>query len=194
MRKTACFIFLSFLVSGCAYISQNLKVEPSANILSSQVGAGKKIGLCVVDEREDRIIGNRSNVYGMKTAKITTDQDVPEILQTAMSDGLRKKGFLPVAKDESATSMKVELRVLAYDVEMGFWTGGNIGKSTIKIVATNAAGQTYEKMYHGQREIRTCFLGSQETNAKVVNCAFSAAIENIFNDKDLIDFLVKEEK
>ncbi|MEW6101853.1 MAG: YajG family lipoprotein [Candidatus Omnitrophota bacterium] len=71
------------------------------------------------------------------------------------------------------------------------WTGGNIGKSTIKVIATNPAGKTYEKSYHGQKEIRTCFIGSQETNSQVVNCAFDAAIENIFKDDELMQFLAK---
>lgn len=190
INKLALVLAILISISGCAYIDQNLKLEPQLAIAPSQVGAGTKIGLQVLDERSEQLVGKRMNGYGFATAKISNNQDLVGILTDSITKGLAKKGFLPVKKDDSSTSMRVELRVLQYDTAMGLWTGGNIGKATIKVVATSPLGKTYEKSYHGQKEIRTCFVGSQETNSKVVNCAFDSAIENIFKDDELINFLL----
>lgn len=190
MNRNIVLLLLFFSsISGCAYIDQNLKVDPQFSIVPSQLGAGTKVSLLVLDERSDQLIGRRANGYGFASAKIETDQDLTEVLRESISKGLVKKGFVPVGKDGSPTFMRVELRVLAYDTAVGLWTAGNIGKSTIKVAATSPAGKTYEKTYHGKKEVRTCFIGSQETNSKVINYAFDAAIENIFKDEELMKFL-----
>lgn len=84
-----------------------------------------------------------------------------------------------------------ELRTLKYETAVGLWTGGNIGTAAIKVIATNPKGKTYEKSYRGQKEIRTAFVGSQETNAKVINGALNDVIAKIFEDKELMKFLAQ---
>jgi uncharacterized lipoprotein YajG len=184
------FMVLFFSLSGCAYIDQNLSVKPDLSFSSDNIGGGKKIALRVVDDRDDQLIGKRGVQY-MPGGKISTDQDLVEVLKNALSDGLRKKGFEPVGENDPSLSMKVELRSLAYTTAMGFWTGGNIGTAVIKIIATEPSGKTYEKTYRSQKEIRTAFVGSQETDAKVVNGALSEAINKIFEDKELLKFLAQ---
>jgi len=147
LRKIIVFAFAIFSVGGCAYIDQNLKVDSEINIPSSEIGAGKEVGLSVLDDRSEQMIGRRVDGYGFKAAKITSSQDLAEILRKCVSYGLKKNGFVPVEKDGSPTSMRVELRALAYDTSMGLWTEGNIGESTIKVIAANPQGKTYEKTY-----------------------------------------------
>lgn len=192
LKQVVILVFIIFALGGCAYIDQSLKVDSEITIPSSDIGAGKEVSLTALDERSEQMIGNRVGGYGFKAAKITTNQDLAELLKEYVSHGLKRNGFVPVKKDQSPTKMRVELRVLAYDTAMGLWTGGNIGKSTIKVIATSPEGKTYEKTYHGQKEIRTCFIGSQETNSNVVNCAFDDAVNNIFKDKELLNFLAIE--
>jgi uncharacterized lipoprotein YajG len=188
MKKLVYFLLVGFLFSGCAYINQDLKVKPDTSISESDIGGGKKITLKVVDEREDQIIGKRRDGYGMNGATITTKQDMVEILSNIIVGGLARKNF-SVSSEQVPTVLKIELRVLSYDTSMGLWTGGNIGKSALKVIATAENGQVYEKMYRGQREIRTAFIGSQETNSNVVNGALSDAVDNLFKDDELLRFL-----
>ena len=183
-------IFLVFL-SGCAYIDQNLRVEPQVTIMQENIGQGKKIALRVVDDREDSTIGRRANGYGMDSAKISTDQDLVELLKSSFIDGMRKKGFEPVGDNDSNVSLKVELRSLSYDTSTGLWTAGNIGKAALKILATKESNKTFEKTYRSQNEIRTAFIASQETNAKIINAALSDALNKVFSDNELWDFLIQ---
>ena len=87
--------------------------------------------------------------------------------------------------------MRVELRALSYQAVEGMWTGGNVGSALIKVVATNRAGQTYEKSYRGKQEVRSAFIGTQEINAQVVNGAVTEAVEQLFQDEELLTCLAE---
>ena len=189
MKKIGMLVLV--FLAGCAYIDQNLRVSPQLTVLEANIGQDKKVALRVVDDRSEQLIGRRAGGYGYGMAKITTDQDLAEILRNAFIKGLRKKGFEPVEMNDPGVSLRVELRSLAYDTSMGFWTGGNIGNAAIKIIASQPSGKTYEKTYRGQREVQTVFIGSQETNTDVVNGALSDVLGNVFSDRELLDFLTQ---
>ncbi len=192
MKKQVFASALIVLLSGCTFIDQKIKISPQFNIGASDIdigiGKGKKVALDVLDEREDFLIGKRGT--GMiRGAKIVTDQDVVEIFNTVIAEGLQHYGFFVVGRSEDVpTKLKVEIRSLNYDVTMGFWTGGNMGKSSLKVVAT-VNDKIYEKMYRGEKEIRTAFVASQETNSKIINAAVSEVLEAMFRDKQLLEFL-----
>ncbi len=186
-------VFLIFSTAGCAFIDQNLQVSPQVSVVETNVGHGKKVALRVVDDREEQLIGKRgaSSGYGAGLAKINTDQDLAEVVKSAVLEGMRKKGFQPVGENDATVGLKVTLRTLSYDSSAGLWTQGNIGKAAVKLVASQASGKTYEKTYRGQQEIRTAFVGSQETNAKVVNGALNDMLEKVFADTELWSFLAQ---
>jgi uncharacterized lipoprotein YajG len=189
MRRHKGILVLIILLSGCTFIDQTVKFNPQLNLQAVDIGKGKKIALDVLDDREDSTIGKRGT--GMvRGAKISTDEDVVGIFQTAITDGLQKYGFVLAPNSEDVpTKLRVEIRNLNYDVTMGLWTGGNIGKASLKVTAFN--GSTYEKMYRGEKEIRTAFVASQETNSKIINAAVSQVLEEMFSDKELLVFLSK---
>ncbi len=185
-------VLVSILMAGCAYIDQNLQVAPSVAVNKSDIGKGKKIALRIVDDREDETIGNRgTGYYGMKGAKITTSQDLVEVLRNSFVDNLKNIGFQAVGENEANTLLRVELRALSYDTSTGLWAGANIGKSTIKIIATDPVNKVYEKSYHSQKEVKTVFVGSQETNSKVINESLTETLTKIFADQELWNFLAK---
>ena len=190
MNKILGCLIITMLVAGCAYIDQNLQVAPTTNIATSSIGSGKPVELKVVDDRDQTIIGRRGSAYG-PAAKIQTNQDLAGLLREAVADGLRRKGFALAQTGSPASSMRVELRTLAYDASMGLWTAGNVGSAVVKVIATAPSGKTYEKSYRGQREIRTAFVGSQETNANVINDALSDALDQVFSDEELLKNLAE---
>lgn len=189
--KRACAALLLISLSGCAYIDQNLRVDPRPTVYQSDMGKGKKVALRVLDDRDDEIIGKRGATQAFGAAKITTDQDLANLLRNVFTEGLQKKGFEPVGPTDSSLSVKVELRTLAYDTSMGLWTGGNIGKAAVKVIATRPSGETYENTYRNQGEVRTVWIGSQETNSKVVNEALDGALDKAFADSALWEFLAE---
>ena len=153
-----------------------------------QALAPLKLG--VVDDRGEQIIGSRG-YYGFG-AKITTDQDLEELLRDIISRGLYQKGFEPVNPDESKTTLKIELRVLEYKTAMGLWTGGNIGTAAVKAIVTLPSGKGYEKSYRSQKDVRTLWASRQETNARVINEALTEVINKMFEDQNLLEILASE--
>jgi uncharacterized lipoprotein YajG len=178
--KRVVALFAGVVLTGCTFIDQKVEIQPQLDgPLGGNLGNGKQVGLRVVDEREDFVLGKRGT--GMvEGAKITTEQDVRQLFADSIAQGLRQSGFLPILELEGApTAVRVEIRSLQYDVSMGLWTGSNMGKASIKVLANNA-GKTYGHVYRGQKEIRTMWVASQETNAKIINGAVSDVLRNMF--------------
>jgi uncharacterized lipoprotein YajG len=184
-------VLLCLVSAGCAYIDQNLKVDPEASVTSDNIGGGRKIAVRVIDDRDEQLIGKRGAQF-LPGGKISSKQDLAEVLEEDVREGLLRKGFEPVKEHETGLLMKVELRSLEYNSSMGLWTAGNIGTAVIKVTATAPSGKIYEETYRSESEVRTAFISSQVTNARVVNNALSEAINKIFEDRELVEFLARE--
>lgn len=189
MKRSLVIVAVASL-AGCTFIDQKVQIAPQMELAQVDIGHGKKVAMKVVDDREDSVIGKRGT--GMvQGAKITTDQDIPQLFTDAITDGLRKKGFIPAPFAESESpNLRVDIRSIEYDVSMGLWTGSNMGKASIKVLAKNG-NDTYEKVYRGQSEIRTAFVASQETNAKIINGAITEVLRKMFDDRELMDFIAR---
>jgi len=186
----AALVLPVLFLTGCAYIDQNLRVTPQVSIAQENIGQGKKVALRVVDDRDEQLIGKRGLQY-FPGGKISTDQDLVEVIRDAFIKGLHDKGFELVGENESNLLVKAELRSLAYTTVMGLWTGGNVGTAVVKVIANQPSGKTYERTYRSQKQIRSFFVGSQETNTKVVNQALTDALNKVFEDKELLKFLAQ---
>ena len=60
-------------------------------------------------------------------------------------------------------------------------------KGSLKAVASRA-GQTYEKMYRGEKEERVVVVPTAETNEKWINDALSEVLRQLFDDNGLWAF------
>lgn len=189
MRHLIVVMVLSCLCA-CQYIPQDVKIAPTVEVTESNIGQGKLVAVQVLDERENSTIGKRG--FGFETgATIATEQNVSQLFQTAVSEGLQRNGFKPVPDNvEAPTNLRVEIRTLNYDVAMGLWTGENSAESAVKVEATNGEAR-YEKMYRGRSAIRTVFHASQETNTKIINAAINDVLDTMFADRKLLEFLAR---
>jgi len=180
---------LALVLAGCTFIDQKVQLQPQVDVTTADLGQSKSVAIKVVDDRDDTVIGNRG--IWDKGAKVSTEDDVAGVFTKAISDGLRQKGFQvqPFASDHPR-QLAVYIRFLKYETVTGLWTGGNIGKAGLRVQATND-GNTYEKSYQAQSEIRTVWAGSQETNAKVINQAVSDVVKKMVEDKNLMALLAR---
>jgi uncharacterized lipoprotein YajG len=160
------------------------------NIASSNIGNGKEVALRVLDEREDSGIGKRGT--GMiQGARITTEEDIVQLFSDQITEGLKQNSFNVIPySDQAPVILKVEIRNLDYDSSAGFWTIGNVAKSSLKVLVS-ANGKTYEKMYRSEEEIRTAFVASQKTNSKIINSSVSQVLGEMFADEELLKFLAQ---
>ena len=85
-------------LNACAFSPQKAVLQPQLAIAGSDVGKAKQISLKVVDDRLKKSLGHRGSAYG-PAAEITSDQDIAEVIEGKISDGLRANGFrvLPVS-------------------------------------------------------------------------------------------------
>ena len=190
MKKWIMLILILVTASGCGFIRQSLIIDPTLNFSVSNIGQDQKVALRVLDEREDTAIGNRFAGF-YRGGTITSKQDIDYLFKTWVSQGLERSGFaIEPYKDEIPVKLVVEIRNIGYNTEVGLLTGGNNAECSLKVRAENN-DKTYEKMYRGRQEIRTFFVASQETNAKILNAAVSQALTNMFADESLLRFLAE---
>ncbi len=127
--------------------------------------------------------------YIDKGGAITTDQDVGEVFDQKIREGLTRKGFSPRSLTEGALrSLKVEIRSLEYYTSTGFWTGGVHAKAAIKVVAGNGR-KDYEHFYRGGNENRVLLVPFAEENETIINAAVSDILQKLFSDATLFQFL-----
>lgn len=182
-------LFLTNIFSACALTEQKAVLDPDLFVIENDIGSGKEIGVTVVDERPEDTLGYRGAAEFSKGAAITTDQNVGEVFEQKIREGLTKKGFKPTLPTQGTLrSLKVEIRSLEYYPSTGFWTGGVHTKTALKAIARNA-GKEYEKFYRGGNEERVLLVPSAEENEKLINMAISEILKKLFSDKNLLQFL-----
>ena len=110
-------------------------------------------------------------------------------MHNAIEDILKKQDFVPV-KDNAGVELEVQLRAFEYDTRMGFWTGGIFLTSLIKVIATTDNGE-YDNIYRYEDENRVLFVPFASENEKWLNEMASGVVEQIFNDRALLNHLAK---
>jgi len=192
MRKTTSALLLSLVLlsfSGC-YGPQRVTLRPVVTIAETNIGDGSQVALRVVDARADRSLGHRGG-ESMIGAPITNDQDVSSVIHEVIVQGLRKKGFTPVAYAvDSPRILKVEIGLIKYQMHSGDWTVGVYTKAAFKAEATNK-GETYKNFYRVENQKRAGLPPSAETNDRLINQAVSQVVQKLFDDQELITFLAK---
>ena len=173
-----------FLTTGCAYTAMDAKITPSAQVAESTIGAGRMVGVTVVDERPTRDIGNRSSVGG----KIKMNDDLAVIYQGVIVDGLRKKGFdAKPGTLKDAPNLKVEIRSLAYQFDAGWWTVGSRVDSSFKAIVNGTV--PYERLYRADDENRGAFAAGAKDNNKQLNEVVNSTLRQMFEDQKLMEVL-----
>ena len=143
----------------------------------------------IVDERDQVSIGRRYWGYG-EAAKITTGQDVAELIRTEVVSALNSYSFEPVTAGENIPlSLKIEVRRLEYRGSQEFTFGLHVFV-TLKANARNG-DNIYEKLYRVEKEDRVMIVADAETNARLINATLSDAISQMVNDSELLAFLAQ---
>lgn len=182
-----CLFLMNFL-SACSVTEQKALLNPDLLVIENNIGNGKEIGVEVVDERPEDTLGYRG-AANFRGAAITTDQDVKDVFDRKIREGLKRKGFNPTLRTEEALrSLRVEIRSLEYYTTSGFWTGRVHTKTALKAIAKNA-GKKYEQFYRGGNEEPMLVVPFAEENEKLINTAISEVLLSLFSDKKLFQFL-----
>jgi uncharacterized lipoprotein len=181
---------IGFMSTGCAFVSQNVALKPQINVAETTRKPMIPLAIKVNDEREDRALGYRGMAYG-NGAAITTDQDVAKVIEDKIVEGVRKKGYDPIAyQDNAPRSLHVDIRLINYTSTSGFLTFGIMTKATIKGIATNGA-EKYEQLYRAEDEHREMVVPTAETNEDYINKTVSNVLQQLFADEKVWALLDK---
>jgi uncharacterized lipoprotein YajG len=156
--------------------------------MTSSIGKNKKVGVRVVDERPSATLGRRG-IGGTTGAKITTAQDLSEVVKKKVFEGLINMGFAPVNyRLQKEPRLTIEIRFLDYSTSAGFWTGKVQIRGAIKAIAAKK-GDMYDKMYRVEKEETIMAVPGAERNERMINDVLSDVLAKLFNDVDLFEFL-----
>src|SRR5690349_5242498 len=177
-------------VTGCEFVDQKARFDPALRVTSSNLGAGRRVVVGVVDERPRSLIGRRG-AGGSIGGSITTDQDLAELVRGKVAEGLQQYGFAPISADGTeAPRMNVELRFLEYELAVGFWTGSVNTRAALKAICRNGT-DTYEHLYRAEGKRGAFVVPSADKNEMLLNQTLSEALNGMLADQQLVGCLAR---
>ena len=175
--------------NACAVTDQKVLLHPIMDVQSENVGNDKQVGVTVLDTRPEQNLGYRGIAQSSNRAVITTDQEVAEVFNEKISEGLKMKGFEPTSySDDISRTLTIEIRGLENSTSAGFWTGDVRTIASLRAVARHS-GEVYEKFYRTESEERIILVPLTEDNEESINATISEVLHTTFDDRELLEFL-----
>lgn len=88
------------LFSGCAFTTGHvdLAYQPTTQATKLATPESPRVTVVVTDKRPTQAVGQKINGFGMKTADIVSNTDVPGMLKSAFETELNSRGFTEGAR------------------------------------------------------------------------------------------------
>ena len=187
------YIYTFLLATGlaaCALSPQVVVVNPELKVAANASNAKPiSISIEVVDTRSSVIIGQRGGLYA-ETSDISTDENMAATLQRNVSRAFSELGYVAAKKGEVAdVSLTIRIINISY--------AANTEKKILKNIETkleiSAVCRKNDKEFTGSyssvRKKDLITSPSEQENEQLVNAAFSAVLETMLQDTDLITFI-----
>ena len=99
------------LFSGCQFVSHEATLNPDVEYKISNIGSGVSLSVHVDDERPTEALGKRQALG----AKITTSQNIAELVRDEILKGLNAKSFTTIEySKDNPVRVDGELRLFEY--------------------------------------------------------------------------------
>src|SRR5258707_6276957 len=116
------FLPLAALLTSCAWTPQRVTIAPEIQVPASNVGHGAAVIVRVIDVRPSSRIGFRG--LDSEGAEITTEQNLTQVFQQKIIEGLRQQGVkAPACSEQPDRVLKVENRPGQYTNDMDLTEG-----------------------------------------------------------------------
>lgn len=177
------------LISGCAFTTGHVNLEyqsgPATKIAEPD---SPRIAVDVIDKRPTQIVGQKINGFGMKTADIVSDSDVPGTLKSAFETELNGRGF---TVGPGGALIVVRLTSLKNQFTVGFFSGEATASMGMDVTVKRPDGAvTYDKYITGQNQ-ESIELATPGNAQDTLNAAMQDAVSKVFSDSAFIDALKK---
>ncbi len=176
--------------SGCAFTTGHvdLAYQPTAQTTKLATPESPRVTVVVTDKRPTQVVGQKINGFGMKTADIVSNSDVPGTLKSAFETELNSRGFTEGA---GGNVISVSLNNFENQFTLGFFSGESTATIGMQVTIKHPDGSVaYDKYVTGQSKDWVEITG--EGNAeRVLNAAMQDGVSKVFSDTAFIDSLKK---
>lgn len=178
------------LLGGCAFTTGHVNIQYEAQPETARIAGADAplVAVQVSDKRPTHVVGQKINGYGMKTADIVSDTDLPETLKSAFETELKHRGFTLGAGGDV---IAVRLTTLQNQFTVGWFSGestANMGMDVAVKRPDNAVA--YNKFITGQNQ-DWIEIASDGNAQETLNAAMREAVGKVFSDKDFSEALKK---
>ena len=175
-------------MAGCVWTPHQVDLTAvPQRVGESKIGEGARIKVVVIDDRDQRVVGQRG------VGAVGSDISSPQLLthlERQVKRGFQDRGFVVVPDNEHA-KVTVFLRSFKWDTQMGFWTGGENVFVSIRADARNAmTKEEMVKTYHYDDERRVLVVAFGDEISKRMNAGLTGVLDQLFSDDVLMRFLV----
>ena len=178
-----------FLSLGCAQF-HTVSIDPALPVSRSDFGQNQALGFKVIDSRPTNVISKWKGEYYFRSFRINPNEDVGEVLQKKISNGLQTIGFVPkrYTPSQSRTLTVSILQLQSVYHEKNPHQGVKV--SAVLRGQCNNKDRVF-KMNYGERLTRTTVTPTSFPNENLVNAALSGALKKMFTDDRLLSCLVE---
>ena len=176
------------LLNGCAFTTGHVDLEYQAANAGTKIATAQSLSVAVkiIDKRPTQIIGSKINGFGMKTADILSDGDVPATLKNAFETELKNRGL---KLGSNGLLLVVELSNLQNQFALGFFSGESTGNIGMDVIVERIDGAKIYDQYitgQGQDWIEVADMSNAQ---KTLDAAIQNAVSKTFNDSAFIEAL-----
>lgn len=177
--------FLFLLLTGCtSAINNTVDLRPHATVNASAIGNGKNVALRVFDERPQTLEAK------YKQAKISSSEDVVELVTNQVTHGLTQYGFSPVSDTSANRELTIKIMKIDYTSAKSYLGDNTETTIAVQAVAKNKTG-TYTRTYRATGYSNQYLSVTSVDPSEQVNAAFNKVLSNLLNDQELMAFLAK---
>lgn len=179
MFRNTLLMSVVIFITACAPARHLVNLQPQPPMADSANANNIAVAVSIEDSRGNTIIGKRGD------AEVTGTPPVTEVLQTVVSEALKKRGFIIAsAGAENAKQLHVMVRALTFDASTGQWRG-RVELSTRAFFGNS----DYKSAYSVEKEGKTVIMIGIKDMEITINQMLSEALDKMFHDSNLVKFL-----
>ena len=176
---------MSMLLGGCAVSPQQVAIEPSISMATSEPVSAREIGLTVYDERPSAVMGSRGGVYS-ETSMISTDENFTRNIRVATEQALEQWG-LTVSSGEDIPKFQLYIDRFTYEILDTYFQDVEI-KAAAHVEVTYGS-QRFTGRYSSDLSQRLVKTPSNKKNDEMLGQVLDDMLTRVFQDERLKEFL-----
>lgn len=179
-----------FAIGGCAFTTGHvdLSYQPSGDATKVAQADSPPVAVQVSDKRPTQVVGQKINGFGMKTADIVADTDVPGTIKNAFETELSDRGF---TAGPNGNQVAVTLDSLQNSFTVGFFSGEATATAGMDVAVKRPNGTTAFDQYFTGNSKDWIELATPENAETMLDAAIKDAITKVFADQTFLDALKK---